>query len=450
MTEEINVEAVTPEIEEAEKKEKPQKGYAEVAYYVPFSALTFEDIDEFVKAEETAERVGEVTRQFETLTYNIMNNSEVTDKSSAMQTIVGQLDSRLSQAVEMGSKSVWDKVRGLFRKEKPAPERKEGLLIWKEKDRYRWFAVYSNKFRDEDFPPEIISEKAHKTYVELVDKGLVPFPELWHWHIPGSRWGEADWVAYDSDLGFSLASGLVDVGHEKEAEAIMEYDEPLAVSHGLYVLERNEDDETIIDGYFSEEISDLPIKAAANKLTGFSLIESKENEMIPEDKKVHLRSVGLSEDQIKGIESDLEGKAVKAEETGLEFKEAPVESPEGSAVAEQAPEAVPTEVDDLTLPVTRQEVAEAITQVVTPLVANIGTLTEAIAGLKEKDTAKIKEVAADTPAFSIAHLVSHSLSAIGKKETEVDGEVVGPKEKASGEKSISGVSWIDSMLVKEK
>jgi hypothetical protein len=453
MTEEIET-----TIEEDVKEDKPNSKMGidvggVITSIVPYDATSFEDVDEFMKAETVRERMGEVTRQFETITHNIMWSDKDIDKVAAMKTLVVELEKRLGEAIDLGGNTIWDAVKNVFRKKKTPtePKTKNGLFVWKDGDRYRWFAVYSNKYRDDDNPPEILSEKSHLEFVDMVDKGEVPYPELWHWHIPGTRWGVSDWIAYDTDFGFSLASGYVDKDHEEEAKSIAELDEPLGVSHGLKVLKRNEKDETIIEGYISEEISDLPIEAAANKLTGFSLIEAKEYDMkgIPEEKREHLLSVGLTDEKIDEIETDLEGKASKADEAGLEFKNAP-EDPEVEATKE-VPEGETTEekeeieVDDLTLPASRQEVLEAMK----PITDSIVMMNEALQGLTATDEVKVKKVAEDTPTFSIAHMVSENLSVIGKEEAETD-KADGPIENETDEKSITGVPWIDTMLVEKK
>jgi hypothetical protein len=425
---------------------------------VPYDATSFDDVDEYMKAETVRERISEVIRQFESITHNIMwADSEELDKVAALKALVDELDARIGKAVDLGTDSLWDFVKGVFTKPEPTPEpkTKNGLFVWKEGDRYRWFAVYSNKYRDDDFPPEILSEKSHLAFVDMVDNGIVAYPELWHWHIPGTRWGESDWVAYDTELGFSLASGFVDRGHEDEAKAIAELNEPLAVSHGLVVLERNKDDETIIEKYVSTEISDLPLESAANKLTGFSLIEAKEqDDMIPEEKRAHLRSVGMTEGKIDEIESDLEAKASEADEAGLDFKETEESQPEKSPEVEgteKVPEAETTEdkdeveIDDLTEPASRQEVLEAIK----PITDSIVAMNETLDGLNKADDEKIKTVVEDTPAFSIAALVSQDLSVIGKEAAETDSKD-GPIENETDKASITGVSWMDEMIDAER
>jgi hypothetical protein len=83
---------------------------------------------------------------------------------------------------------------------------KEALCIVKQADgRMRWYARYSNNFKDRD--GEIITEAAHKEYIDWAASGGV-YPELWLWHTPGTRFGQADWLDYAS--GFTHASGLVD------------------------------------------------------------------------------------------------------------------------------------------------------------------------------------------------------------------------------------------------
>jgi hypothetical protein len=83
----------------------------------------------------------------------------------------------------------------------------------------------------------------------------------------------------------------------------MALNEPLAVSHGLEVLARSDEDPTIIESYRTLEISDLPVAAAANKLTGFTLSKGAHPTMsIPADKKAHLLKVGLTPAQIDEIE----------------------------------------------------------------------------------------------------------------------------------------------------
>lgn len=154
----------------------------------------------------------------------------------------------------------------------PSSIRKE-FSIWKsvEDGKWHWYAIYSNNFRDRDSPPEIISEKSHKTFVGLVEQNLVSPPELWHWHLPGTKWGTTEIVGYEN--GFAWAAGIVDEGHEKEAESLSKQDD-IKVSHGMpsRFIKRRTDDNTVIDFHITSEISPLPDWAAANEHTGFSIL----------------------------------------------------------------------------------------------------------------------------------------------------------------------------------
>jgi hypothetical protein len=72
-----------------------------------------------------------------------------------------------------------------------------------------------------------------------------------------------------------------------------------------------------------------------------------------------------------------------------------------------------------------------------------------VAGLTEDDEAKISEKAADTPAFSLAAIVTDTLRASKADANKVkEDDVKGPKEHEV-QKSVTGVPWIDEMLVEE-
>jgi hypothetical protein len=163
-------------------------------------------------------------------------------------------------------------LKDLFGLSEPETDEAPDLFLWKEQGgRLRWLARYSNNFRDDDRPREIISSESHQRFVEQVDKGLAPMPELWIWHVPEWKFGQADWVAYD-DAGFAMASGTVDVGKEGVAEWVAQQ-KGVRMSHGMPVstIRRDAKDPTVIVEHETREISVLPEWAAANKFTGFLL-----------------------------------------------------------------------------------------------------------------------------------------------------------------------------------
>lgn len=426
------------------KEQKMDEGYAAeppsvaVVSSVPLGATSFREVDEYMDRMSVNEEAKRLLRDFQTLAENIMFSETVQDRSAAMASLVAEFQVKLAEAVG-GRKSLFktvvDSVKELVGLEKSqAPAVRQPFMVWKSAAGYRWFAVYSNKYRDEDHPPEILASQAHKSFVDKVDAGRLPYPVLLHYHVPGSRWGKSDWLAYD-DTGFVMASGTVDPGHEKEAEAVMALKQPLAVSHGLEVMRRNPVDRSIIEEYETYEISDLPLVAAANKLTGFTVLEEGAKEMgIPAQKKDYLKKVGLDDADIARIEADIEGKSVVAEEAGLESKQAEIEKP-----AEQPGNFA-----------TKEEVSEAIVAAVAPLTEAVSVLTSTVTTMAKSQEEAIASKAADTPALSIAALVTKQLSAIGKDSTRLTVDQMAlakdkPQETEPTARS-TGIPFIDGIL----
>lgn len=175
----------------------------------------------------------------------------------------------------------------------------------------RVFVVYSNVFEDKH--KEIITEAAHKNYVEWVDRtGNYPDLHLWHGG-PGTRWGRIDAVDYCD--GFAVASGVVDKGKEHIAEAVQRNKDK--VSHGFYGLQ----DTTKAYGiYVPFELSPLPKGAEANAWTAIS-ISSKEYTMPFSDaKKAYFKKSGMTDEQITNAESQLKSMGEQLKAAGINYK----------------------------------------------------------------------------------------------------------------------------------
>lgn len=227
-----------------------------------------------------------------------------------------------------------------------------GIRFTKDKKtgQYRWFGIYSSNYLDDDYPADIISADAHKGFIERVEKGEVPYPELWHAHTKGTQWGETDWLYYDDETGLAYASGLVNTGHEKEAEALANYGKGnLGMSHGMQreSLKRDPVNKEVITQYVSYEISDLPLRWAANGMTALSFSEtniSKDMEdsmAISETKKQYLTDAGLSEEQISELETL--GKQQAEANADRPRKEKPADEIQEGEEKEGTEETAPTE-----------------------------------------------------------------------------------------------------------
>lgn len=168
------------------------------------------------------------------------------------------------------------------------PRASSNFLVFKQADgKWRWLGVYSNKFLDDDYPADILSEGAHKRYVHRVKSGQLPWPVLRISHIKANV-GTTDFLAYD-DSGFVIASGLI---QEKYAIALKNSGVDLAMSHGMIFLARDKAEPHVIVDYVSEELSVLSRRRAANKLTAFGFTKNQEEEtMISEQDMKELKEL---------------------------------------------------------------------------------------------------------------------------------------------------------------
>lgn len=239
--------------------------------------------------------------------------------------------------------------------------------VWKQGDTYRWLAIYSNNYRDEDAPPEIISAKSHENFVKMFDSGEVPKPELWLWHTPGTAFGDVDMLDFTDD-GMAVASGTIRKGKEHIAQRLGEMPN-LGVSHGMDAdtMERDAVDKSVITRHVTREISPLPLWAAANKRTRFAVLRKETSMAMSNEKKQFLANAGLSDEEIQNVEQTGKEIAEEAQSSGVESKEAEVqEEPKGE------PETKTEETQDFA---TKVEVAEAMAEVLKALTTQISEMT---------------------------------------------------------------------------
>jgi hypothetical protein len=203
---------------------------------------------------------------------------------------------------------------------------------------------------------------------------------------------------------------------------------------------RDKQDPSIINFHVTTEISDLPGFAAANPLTEFAVISSKESDMaFTPEKRKYLQQAGLSEDAIKELEGNLAQKAQAAESAGLERKET-TEAPPATPIAE-----VPAEQPDYA---TRQEVAAAVADALKPLVDAIASLAGEVKSLQESDEAQIAKAAAATPRASLQELIAANI--IGNPAAVVDGRTAlaksGPKQAPSETAGYTASPFLNGLM----
>jgi len=454
--------------------------------YVPFGVISFAELEKQKRSERIAWEAQDLADTFAGLVYNITTSPEI-DREMAMNNLVTEFQIKMEDInkVQHGMIKEVDDAEIASEENLPSsPEvqKKSDFMVWKDvNDEWRWMTVYSNKFRDSDRIPEIISEKSHRAFESLVDEGIVPPPDLWLWHVPGTMWGKSDMVTYTD--GFSIAFGTILPGYEYIAENLskaIDDGEDIAVSHGMpgQFIIRNKEDPTVIDFHITREISVLPRSAAANKLTGFVVFKQGETEMpIPDEKKEWLLGIGLEADQIEKLESGLAKQAAAADEAGIESKESEEAEPvaktetkeEVADVKEEAPEETPDakveeedekETKDIETPaeptpLTRDEIAEAMTAVVALVTesneavnSRLGDIEAQMKELQVSDENKVKDRIQEIPTDSVLDLMK--MSVIGQEDAVVDGRKKlakdGPEETVPTKASHTGSPFIDNLM----
>lgn len=358
--------------------------------------------------------------------------------------------------------------------------------LYKERGRLKWVGIYSNNFIDRDRPPDIISKESHRRFVRMVDKGVYDPPELWLFHLPQYKFGQAEWVAYD-ESGFALAGGTIDPNPaaEKLAEVLAErHDVAMSHSMPLRTIRRHDKDRRVIVEHQSIEVTALPDWAAASQLTGFHIVKEVADMAIDaEKKKALLEEWGVPANILAGVESENATRKDVADGLGLESKEAddvseeleekaggdmPADDEEAEDTPdEETPEEEKKEVDEpeeaaekaavaeLNLTALRKEIAEGIVEAVAPLQKQVVTALNELAELKltidkmAEDGEVREQELKETPLASVAEYIRKS-SALGRPETKVDGRTAlakgGPKEVPAHKEGDTGIGWLDSML----
>jgi len=290
-------------------------------------------------------------------------------------------------------------------------ELREGSLVYKDRDTgaYRWLAVFTNKFRDRDNPPEILSDAAHRDFVKAVNAGEWPMPEYRLWHITAPV-GRADYLAYH-DAGFVVAAGTFTKGLEPVAEMMEHSSFRWINSHGMPVgeIRREDEDKTIITRYRSKEITALPEWAAANELT-FNFIGG--DEMAGFNDKDRERLTQMFGDKAVEVEKLLVDVGQKAVETGVESKE-----------KDETPVA-PAEEETSTPYPTRDEVADVLrplAEAVNQLTASLVELQTGMKELREQTERKDRAALAATPTASLAEMVMASVTQGKPDEARLKG-----------------------------
>jgi hypothetical protein len=279
---------------------------------------------------------------------------------------------------------IWQKIQARLTPEKEA----QAFTVFKDAQGIpHWKARYTNNFLDLDY--EIISEKALQDDILRKDMGLVPKPELWDMHIPGTRHGQADDV-------FGIGHFVYALGHyddtdmgRKAAKYDAKHAHEYELSHGFVAPER-----AFKDGIYEVantfEITKLP-KTVARGANPFTYFEEIRKMQLSAEREKHLRTVYGDEtvDKIKA-EAEKHGKAL--EELGIAYKDFADVTPKPAAIenkegGELLLEVLKTQGEQATMLATlakaRKDEQVSFTQVIDAYKAQVANLTKEVDMLRE-------------------------------------------------------------------
>lgn len=146
-----------------------------------------------------------------------------------------------------------------------------------------WVARHTGKWIDRE--GEILAERAHEAYVDRVQKGIVPPPELWMWHAEGTKHGQA--ITVWKSGGFVLAAGYFDETQAGKSafQYYQKHSGKIKLSHMFHYPSVAK-----INGVYHEyntiEITTLPDGAEAFPYTSFEEIQTM---TLPDHAKTMIR-----------------------------------------------------------------------------------------------------------------------------------------------------------------
>lgn len=192
--------------------------------------------------------------------------------------------------------------------------------VFKALGRGLWLAAYTNNFEDRE--QEILSKTSHDKYLLRVKLGIVPAPELWHWHLPGTAHGKALWVdRIGEHIIYAIGEFSDDEAGRIAEKHYLESGINYELSHGFTFPTWARSKEGVYEEYNTFEITTLPsdLTMAANPYTVFTEIKDM---ALTSDKKKSLRRLfgDQADDVIARVES-LESLGEKIVESGARYKD---------------------------------------------------------------------------------------------------------------------------------
>lgn len=195
-----------------------------------------------------------------------------------------------------------------------------------------WFLTWTNNFKDRD--QQIFPEREIKAYLQRVDMGIVPMPELWFWHgVKGAstRIGMTEVIGGHGHFGIAAGSFDDTPRGRKARDYYAKNAKQTRVSHGFtYPVD-------LFDGkhfkhFNTFEISLLPRGAEANLFTSLEGVKAME---LSAGKRAEFEKI-FGKDELDSILANLDEKGKALEELAVEYKDFAATEPEAEATGEKA------------------------------------------------------------------------------------------------------------------
>lgn len=219
-------------------------------------------------------------------------------------------------AKDKGRANLWESFRNLFGLNS---DHKEALHTSFKVINDRWFGMWSNNVQDRD--GEWFSAKAITDYVNRVQVGIVPLPELQVWHKgKPARIGQAQYInAIGDNVKVVYAVGVFDA--TPQAQRAKHYyattKRPHGMSHG-FEYDRDSFRDNTYHAFNTFELSVLPLEKAANPFTSFE--SYKEHNPMTDEEKQYLKEV-FGAEHAETLTTALTSKAQQLEALGAMFKD---------------------------------------------------------------------------------------------------------------------------------
>lgn len=301
-------------------------------------------------------------------------------EDETIDTIVDQLVSDGVLAEAGLGKAVRSALKAWTTPDDPLFETPSGFKVRGE----QWIAWYTNAYQDRD--GEYFATQAIEADVTSMWKAKT-FPELWYWHIRGTKHGQATWVGM---IGrYAVAVGTFDDTAAAKAFKKRYKAQPHQLSHGFH-YDPAQKKEGVYHQYHTFEISPLPAGKEANILTAFAVKSGETSMKLTKEQFQSLADIVGVDEAIKMIGQGYDATKQADEAIAYKAKADDVEADTDDKTVENSLEARLTKMEAMMEKLMGDAPKEDDKTVENPLEAQLRALTDEITALKaDKDqTAK--------------------------------------------------------------